>query len=380
MFRRIFLLAGMLLFSFCTPGKELVNSGVPYSKEWWETLFLRCALSQTPVCDSLLPPDLPPVFTPDAVSDTGVDVCTDTIGGNLACGGAIFPGQDADFVNVPSARMWLIPVAHPTFNMDYTTQDLVRGSIWKTCAEGQSGPTCGTGTSISADFATAPTLCSALNGVNGGQGYSGITTWRLPDILELSRMFNLRAPGGTEPFAFPGNESRIYHSSTPVWNIPGSRWYADMDVGFYDEINSINGNYSVRCVSGTPLSPPSFRDNGDTTVTDNRTGLIWVGGAGSGIDDWQNALVTCDNLALSGRSWRLPNANELLSIVDYTVGNPSINAAFFGGTVPQYYWTSTTSASNLSFAHAVFFNSGLMGGNDKSLNLNFRCVAGPEVF
>jgi hypothetical protein len=64
--------------------------------------------------------------------------------------------------------------------------------------------------------------------------------------------------------------------------------------------------------------------------------------------------------------WRLPNRNELQSIVDYTRYNPSIDTSVFPGTVASFYWSSTPDAYNTSFAWGVFFNGGYVGYSRKT--------------
>ncbi|NIP28031.1 MAG: DUF1566 domain-containing protein, partial [Phycisphaerae bacterium] len=71
-----------------------------------------------------------------------------------------------------------------------------------------------------------------------------------------------------------------------------------------------------------------FKDNGDGTVTDKATGLMWMkvdsgklkaGKNKDGKLNWQEALNWAENLKYAGYSdWRLPNVKELQSIVDYT--------------------------------------------------------------
>ena len=79
-----------------------------------------------------------------------------------------------------------------------------------------------------------------------------------------------------------------------------------------------------------------FTDNGNGSVTDSATGLIWqkcsaglgttVGNCSTGSIssyNWSNSISYCEALTLGNRSdWRLPNINELGSIIDYTKSNP----------------------------------------------------------
>ena len=120
-----------------------------------------------------------------------------------------------------------------------------------------------------------------------------------------------------------------------------------------------DGFYAASC-------PNEFRfvDNGDGTVTDHCTGLVWqqdtedTNGDGSiGDEDrltWGEALRYCDRLDFAGHSdWRLPNVTELVSIVDYgrTSSYPRVirrtpdNAAIdpvFGALSKEWYWASTS--------------------------------------
>ncbi|ETR68273.1 MAG: fimh-like protein [Candidatus Magnetoglobus multicellularis str. Araruama] len=71
-------------------------------------------------------------------------------------------------------------------------------------------------------------------------------------------------------------------------------------------------------------------DNGNGTITDKSTCLIWQKNASNKTMAWNQALSYCENLRLSGKSdWRLPNLEELRSIVDYSKYNPAIDEAIF---------------------------------------------------
>jgi len=90
---------------------------------------------------------------------------------------------------------------------------------------------------------------------------------------------------------------------------------------------------------------------------------------------WQYALKYCANLnnAQMGSGWRLPNAKELQSIVDYSIYSPSINAKFTN-TKLDYYWSSTTYAHYPDYAWIVVFSNGDVGGDDKTSSRYIRCV------
>jgi hypothetical protein len=115
-----------------------------------------------------------------------------------------------------------------------------------------------------------------------------------------------------------------------------------------------------------------FSDNGDGTVTDAGTGLMWAQGDCGSPMTWQEALawVQSRNSAnhLGHTDWRMPDAKELHSLVNYANapdhnGLPAIDTAFFACTAITnengdadfpYYWTSTT--------HAGYFNGTTTSG------------------
>jgi len=110
-----------------------------------------------------------------------------------------------------------------------------------------------------------------------------------------------------------------------------------------------------------------FIDNNDGTVTDTKTNLMWQKDTASGNYTWQPALSYCENLTLASHNdWRLPNINELQSIVDYTRFDPSINTTYFPNTVSSCYWSSTTNASYPGYAWYVFFGYGYINNYGKS--------------
>ena len=127
------------------------------------------------------------------------------------------------------------------------------------------------------------------------------------------------------------------------------------------------------------INPPSYTDNGDGTVTDNVTGLMWQQEDDDTTRTWDDATSYCEDLALSGYSdWRLPSAMELMSIVDYGTYSPSIDTTYFSGTSASYYWSSTTLANDTSYAWGVGFSYGNVGNGSKSSGYYVRCVRGGQ--
>ena len=106
---------------------------------------------------------------------------------------------------------------------------------------------------------------------------------------------------------------------------------------------------------GTVLGNNTYLlDRGDGTVLDRRSGLIWQkcsrGQTYNGDScespavgiPWRGAAEYCSRLRLAGKRWRLPDIQELESLVDDSRKNPYINLDMFPGTVPYEYWSSST--------------------------------------
>ncbi len=131
--------------------------------------------------------------------------------------------------------------------------------------------------------------------------------------------------------------------------------------------------------SGCPVEG-RFVDNGDGTVTDNCTGLMWQQNTAPGTYDWQGALQYCENLELSEYdNWRLPNVRELQSIVDYGRFGPAIDPVFTATQI-AFYWSSSSGPGSPHLdtdeAWHVFFGIGSVYGTSKSALHYVRAVRG----
>jgi hypothetical protein len=131
----------------------------------------------------------------------------------------------------------------------------------------------------------------------------------------------------------------------------------------------------VRAVRGRPLEFGHFKDNGDGTITDLTTGLMWQQTETRAMT-WEEALAYCENLDLARRrDWRLPNIRELLTLVDDTRPGPAIDVSYFPGCRPSGYWSSTTHTPYPDFAWYVEFNDGQAhGGGQKGRRYFVRAV------
>ncbi len=110
-------------------------------------------------------------------------------------------------------------------------------------------------------------------------------------------------------------------------------------------------------------------------VTDSNTGLQWQDNADAGTvtKTWQGAIDYCEVLSLGEKSdWRLPNINELTSLVDDTY-TPTIDFTF-QNVVSNQYWSSTTNTNYDNGAWIVYFNYGNQYDGHKGNRNYVRCV------
>lgn len=148
---------------------------------------------------------------------TGQTQCYDASYNLVACS-ATYKGQDG-YEQQGVSRSYTGPTQHSIYTNDYTTKDNYTGLVWKTCSQGLSGATCASGTAIMMDWTSAQSGvngCNALNTVNGGNGYAGIGTWRLPGIQELSTLIDsgrITSPS-INILMYPSMINNFYWSST----------------------------------------------------------------------------------------------------------------------------------------------------------------------
>ncbi len=140
-----------------------------------------------------------------------------------------------------------------------------------------------------------------------------------------------------------------------------------------------------RVNTGCPNDASRFTDNGDGTVTDNCTRLMWqkvtadTSGNGSlsipeDLVTWCGALAYCIQLSLAGHDdWRLPNVRELQSIVDYGRFTPATDP-IFGGLPTAAHWSSTSWPASPNLAWKIENGIGSADAVDKDNALAVRAV------
>ena len=133
------------------------------------------------------------------------------------------------------------------------------------------------------------------------------------------------------------------------------------------------GNYKRTSI---PCSAARWSDNGDGTVTDGLTGLVWLRDANCFARlNWPEALSAANGLATgscglsdgsSAGDWRLPNINELRSLFDPGLSAPYLPAGHpFTGVQSYHYWSGTTFVDLPNLAWLVYLVNGSAGVSPK---------------
>lgn len=344
-----------------------------------------------------------------AVPDTGLTLCYHEDGTQISCpsSGEPFYGQDANYlINQPSytkldengnelsddAVVWamvrdnvtgLVWEAKQSYNQvaDYENpHDLDNTYTWYDSDPSTNGGAAGTpgnGTDTE-DF------IYLLNSA----GFGGFSDWRMPNLLELRsiEIYSNVHPAITKKFFPLPHTTFEYWSSESRAGIPVQAWSLD----FYDG-NTIPSYFKSRYLSTLAVhgkthgTIPNLVENGDGTITNTATGLMWQQASAPGTHTWAQGLSYCESLSLGGHSdWRLPNIKELASLADLSKSGPTINADYFPDTQPTYYWSSTTVFTNALtyggyYAYGINFENGLETDLIKYFFQPVRAVRGGQL-
>ncbi len=267
-------------------------------------------------------------------------------------------GEDSDYsINPPSY----------TANGDAVT-DHVTGLIWQ-----QNEVLTTTG------VATATTYCNNLS-------LEGYSDWRLPTSHELYSLVNLSrsSPPLSSTYFFADVSADYWWSITQQADGQSNYWAMNSGggIGPKPETEAQTHDYYVRCVRDdlAVTITPTFTDNGDETVTESSTSLMWQR-SGTLSMTWETALSQCENLTLASYTdWRLPNIKELRSLSnDDILYSPSISTTYFTITTtyaqtPTVYWSSTTRENATTQAWYTDFYYGLVSHEYKTDNGYVLCT------
>lgn len=153
--------------------------------------------------------------------------------------------------------------------------------------------------------------------------------------------------------------------------------FADSRIKGYDT-SMIGGDktFTFVAVRGNPsYGVNDFSDNGDGKINDSATGPMWQKGHSASSMSWEEALEYAETLTVGDHDdWRLPNAKELQSIVDYTRSPGTTGAAIYpifecasivnakGDVDYPWFYTGTTHASVYGGNAAVYVAFGRASG------------------
>lgn len=119
--------------------------------------------------------------------------------------------------------------------------------------------------------------------------------------------------------------------------------------------------------------PLAYRDNGDQTVTDLNTTLVWMRSDDHTARSWPEAIDYCDRLVFAGhQDWRLPTRFELDSIVHYGRAFPAMASIF--DCRASFYWSSDSYAGDRDYAWGIYGDDGADHWLAKTNCYAVRCV------
>ena len=270
------------------------------------------------------------------------------------------------------------PGTTPQFedNGDGTVTDMVTGLMWQQTLDHN-----GDGSIDVSDKLTYDEILALPDTVSTG----GYTDWRVPSIKE---QYSLMDFSGSDISGYEGTSTDELNPflNTSVFGFN----YGDTDAGermidvqcasttlFVGNTEMVFGvnfadgrikgygmnmmgqakkfNYLL-CRGNSTYGINSFTDNGDGTITDAATGLMWMQDDNGEGMTWEEALSYAENFTFAGHSdWRLPDVKELQSIVDYTRSPETTSSAAIdplfnctqttseaGEVDYPFYWSSTT--------------------------------------
>lgn len=282
-------------------------------------------------------------------------------------------GQDGD---LQAGAVW--PIPRFVNNGDGTITDRLTGLMWL-----MNGNCLG-----KMSWQGAVEFIHRINSDDPGNSCEDLTVvykdWSLPSIWQLESLNN-----GQEQIVGDWLNKQGFRSMRPggYWSAttgpnPYSAWLFSFDSGEVRQRIKVDylsvllvrkaGDAAAEVLSDAAGSKPDrFLDNGDGTVSDTETGLMWLqDGSCLGQEPWQNALDAikafnqdpesfgCQNLTASHPDWSLPNRLEMHSLIDHQADLPALSPDSHLTGIQPWYWTSTNVISRSDHAYEVQMGTG----------------------
>jgi hypothetical protein len=311
---------------------------------------------------------------------TGQRTCHATTGQTIPCPDS---GQDASFSN---GVRW--PEPRFVLQDSPVVQDRLTGLYWLQNANPAEFPL------------TWPEALDFIRQLNQQQE-AGCNDWRLPNRRELRSLmsYQTRKPALPENHPFTNLFIGWYWTSTTAVISPAHAWYVHMEgarmfYGGKDQSYLVwpvrgagNGSLAatgqqhcyaadgaiIPCADsgqdselrlGAAWPQPRFLAQ-DQEVTDCLTGLVWRKNASLTPAEctWEQALQGIRELQAQepDKGWRLPNINELESLIDCSQHTPALPAAHPFTHLLDGYWSSTTSMFEPDWAWVLYLDKGATG-------------------
>jgi len=337
------------------------------------TIFLFSAVFFGTIIISLTNP-LNRAISRMIISDTNQTLCYDQ-SSIIDCPGPddAFYGQDASYIINPPLFTKLnalgdsLPISSSQWTM---VRDENTGFIWETKTDDQS---IHDHHNIYSWYSSNVTSSSNFPGYTNyntnteffieslnQSAYAGYSDWRLPSIKELRTIIDYSNPvNASFHHYFPYGNDVFYWTSESDLDGSFSAWGIYFSNGYYGTRYKSKSHH-IRAVRGTEMNTSGrFFMNNDETVVDTQTGLMFSTITSHDQMNWENALIYSEQLTHAGfTDWRLPNIQELTSILNFSKSDIAIDSQFFSGLRPDAYWASTTVSNSPNLAWAVHFDAG----------------------
>ncbi len=258
---------------------------------------------------------------------------------------------------------------------------------WKGCNVGRSGSECASGSPKQDDIFGPRIDCQ-------NSTWGGYSDWAVPTVREMSSLIDSGRSVWASTYAsfFPNTAHGHHWTNTVYLGLQGSLFTVSFNPGYVWRLHGLQASLPYRCVRRPEEDRPGSLHRAETVddepvVRDTGSGLMWQGcTAGQrGWDcetgealavTWEDALHLCATLDWGGyQDWRLPDRNELHSMVDFELFSPAVDPDVFPATT-GLLWSSTTYPGDSGKAWLVSHGTGFVQGWEKDGDYRVRCVRG----